>query len=51
MVRCFAPQAVSFADGVTDEPQGRAMFLQRPRISRWMVSLAGLLAAVTVFGW
>lgn len=46
-----APRAISFrADGVTDEPQGRAMFLQRPRISRWMVSLAGLLAAVTVFG-
>ena len=46
-----APRSISFrADGVNEGPEGRAMFLQRPRISRWMVSLAGLLAAVTVFG-
>jgi len=37
------------ADGVELPPQGAAMFIQRPRISRWMLSLAGLLTAITIF--
>ena len=44
------PRPLTFkADGVELPPQGAAMFIQRPRISRWMLSLAGLLTAITVF--
>ena len=42
------PRPLTFkADGVELPPQGAAMFIQRPRISRWMLSLAGLLTAIT----
>lgn len=44
------PRPLTFkADGVGLPPQSAAMFIQRPRISRWMLSLAGLLTAITVF--
>jgi hypothetical protein len=36
--------------GVTPPPERTVTFMQRPRISRGLMSLLGLLAAVTIFG-
>ncbi len=44
------PRVITFeASGAELPAQAMATFLQKPRIGRWVLSLAGLLAAISVF--
>ncbi len=44
------PRIMTFAAaGVDPAPEGIATFIQKPRIGRWVLSLAGLIMAISVF--
>ena len=44
------PRVMTFnASGVDPAPQSIATFIQKPRVGRWVLSLAGLIAAISVF--